>query len=227
MADFDLVTTALASTPTNLATLLARLRVELHDEDAGDYRWTDATLERHIERAVRDLSLVAPRERLDELAADGTSRELSLSTLDDLVLVHAVEYPIGEFPPVYVQFGVYAGVLSLLVDEVPEAAAAVNVYWGSLHTLTDEVSTLKAAYEDIVVLGAGGYAALEWASFASNRANLAGTEAFDQYSSWGADALQRFRDQLLTLREGSRIRVAATYAAARPEPSRHVVTWQP
>ena len=56
MADFNFVMTPVSPTPIVLDDLRDRLRQELHDEDSGAYRWQDAVLDRHIERAVRELS---------------------------------------------------------------------------------------------------------------------------------------------------------------------------
>ena len=76
------------------------------------------------------------------------------------------------------------------------------------------------------MLGAGGYAAVEWANFAANRANIGGSEAFVNYRSWGADALRRFHAQLETLGRNTRVRTSALFAPAGPEPSQSSVQWQ-
>jgi hypothetical protein len=225
MADINLTTTAVTATGVTIATLRDRLRRELHDEDSDTYRWQDEVLDRHLERAVRELSLVLPREQKTALSTTDGSRELGVSTLSDLVRIDAVEYPTGCWPPCYVQFSLYGGVLTLLSESLPGAAEAVNVYWGRLHTLSDMLSTLPAAVEDVVVLGAGAYAATEWANFAANRANVAGTEAFVNYRSWGADAMRRFREQLRTLGENARVRAASLFTAEQPGSSRNVVQW--
>jgi hypothetical protein len=68
MADVELTMADVTATATSLTTLRARLRQELHDEDAADYRWTDAVLNRHLARAVRELSLVLPREQKTALS---------------------------------------------------------------------------------------------------------------------------------------------------------------
>ncbi len=162
-----------------------RLRQELHDEDSGAYRWTDAVLDRHLTRATRELSFVWPDEHKTTLSTTDGSRDLSLATLSDLVRIEAVEYPVGQYPPVYVQFSSFGGTLTLLVDGAPGDAEDVAVYWGKLHTLDASTSTLPATAEDAVVTGAAGYAAIEWASFATNRANVAGTAAVQQYRDWG------------------------------------------
>ena len=197
---------------TTLADLRDRLRVELHDADEA--RWEDDTLDVHLQRAVRELSGRAPRERKTTLTTTAGSRELNLASLSDLVEVTAVEYPVGQFPPCYVRFSIYAGTLTLLVDGAPGDAEDAGVFWGSLHEVDAGSSTLPVLYEDIVVLGATGYAAVEWASFATNRANVGGPVVVEQYAAWGADALVRFNNQLSHLREVSRVRVSSLYAAA-------------
>ena len=211
---------------TTLTTLRGRLRIDLHDEDNANYRWEDATLNRHIERAVRDLALVAPRQQKDTLQTTASSREIDVSGLADLIEVEAIEYPAGQWPPEYAQFSLFAQVLTLQGDRLPAGVENVNIYWGSLHTVDGSGSTLPAGHEDLAVLGAAGYAAVEWASFASNRANLAGTVAFDEYARWGADALRRFADQLSRLREVSRVRAVSLFTPARPGPSRDIVNWE-
>src|SRR5215207_1269054 len=43
-----------------LSDIRTRVRKDLHDTDSGAYRWTDAQLDRHIERSLSDLSLACP-----------------------------------------------------------------------------------------------------------------------------------------------------------------------
>jgi hypothetical protein len=59
-----------------------------------------------------------------------------------------------------------------------------------------------------------------------DRANVAGTEAVEQYATWGADALRRFQDQLRRLREVSRVRVSSLFTPASQRDSRTVVEWE-
>ena len=72
----------------------------LHDEDAQNYRWTDDVLDRHIQRSVEEVSIASPREVKATLTTTADSRELSLSTLTDLISIEAVEYPTGKYPPI-------------------------------------------------------------------------------------------------------------------------------
>ena len=46
----------------NLSEMRTRVRQDLRDLDAADYRWSDAELDRHIEHGVRELSLAVPQE---------------------------------------------------------------------------------------------------------------------------------------------------------------------
>src|SRR3972149_66895 len=98
MADINLTTTAVSPTTIDRDDLRTRLRQELHDEDSANYRWTDAGLNRHIDRAVRELSAVWPRERKTTAQTAAGSREVSV-TLDQLVRVEAGGDPTGEGPP--------------------------------------------------------------------------------------------------------------------------------
>jgi len=103
----------------NLSDMRARLRTDLHDEDSQNYRWTDGELDRHIQHTVRQFSLALPLEAKTTLATTAESRDISITTLTDLVAIEAVEYPVGEYPPSYMRFSVWLGTLTLLIDSAP------------------------------------------------------------------------------------------------------------
>ena len=167
MADKTISMTAATATSIDRTDLLARLRVELHDEDSNNYRWTDATLQRHLERAVREVSQAWPRERLTVLTATASSRDIDVSAeFADLVRIEAVEWPIDQEPRRYIQWSLYQTTLTLLDENIPSAADSVNVYWGSRHLVDNAQSTLPQVTEEAVVQGAAGYAAVEWANYA-------------------------------------------------------------
>ncbi len=200
----------------NLSEMRTRLRRDLHDEDGANYRWTDSELDRHIERAVRELSLAAPREAKATLTTTAESRDLSLSTLTDLVAVEAVEYPLAEYPPSYVPFSLWAGTLTLLVDETPLSAQPVNVYYGCLHTLDASTSTIPPQLEEVVATGAAAYAAIEWATFATNRLNVGGDDVWRHYLTWGQERLADFARALAKHGRSNAVRVRRLYTPARP-----------
>ena len=77
--------------------------------------------------------------------------------------------------------------------------------------------------EDAVVTGAAGYAAVEWANFATNRANVAGTAAAKHYRDWGESQLSASASTQ-RVRAASRCRQRSLQP--RPRLSRNVVSWE-
>ena len=210
----------------DLPTMRTRVRRDLHDEDAQNYRWTDDELDRHIQRAVDEVSVASSREMKSTLTTTASSRDLSLASLTSLVSVEAVEYPTGLYPPSYVRFSVWVGTLTLLVDSLPSGGEDVYVYHGTMHTLDATTSTLAAHLEDLVATGAGAYAALEWSSFATNRINVGGEEVWRQYLIWGQDRMAAFLHRLAQLGRKNAVRVRSLYVPARP-PVSQTTDWGP
>ena len=198
----------------NLPEMRTLVRRDLHDEDPAGYRWSDDELDRHIARAVRELSLAVPLEAKAVLTTTAASRDLSLASLADRVSIEAVEYPVGSYPPAYVSFSLWADTLTLLVDSPPLAAQEVNVFYGRLHTLDDTTSTVPAALEDVLATGAAAYAALEWASFASNRVNVGGADVWRSYLVWGQERLAAFAAALARHGRRSGVRARRLYRPA-------------
>ena len=91
----------------NLSEMRDRVRTDLHDEDPENERWTDAELDRHIQRAVREFSLSVPLEAKTTLSTTADSRDLSIAGLTDLVAIEAAEYPVGDYPPTYAPFSLW------------------------------------------------------------------------------------------------------------------------
>ena len=195
----------------NLNDMRSRIRKDLHDEDSQNYRWTDSELNRHIDHALRELSLSCPLETKATLSTTAGSRDLSLSSISDLVEIEAVEYPVGNYPPSYVRFSAWADTLTLLMDSLPGDSEDVYVYSGKLHTLNADTSTLPAKLEDLVALGAAAHASIEWASFATNRVNLGGAETWRNYLTWGQDRLADFMKGLAKYSRKNTVRVRRLY----------------
>jgi hypothetical protein len=198
----------------DLSEMRDRLRKDLHDEDAADQRWTDAELDRHIQRAVREFSLSVPQEAKTTLSTTADSRDLSIAGLTDLVAIEAVEYPMGNYPPTYVPFSVWLSTLTMLIDSPPGAVEDVNVYYTKLNTLDETTSTLPARLEDVVATGAAAYAALEWASFAANRVNVGGQDVWRDYLTWGQERLAEFQRALSGHGRRNTVRVRQLYRPA-------------
>ena len=198
----------------DLPTLRGRLRKDLHDEDAANYRWTDGELDRHTQHAVREFSLAVPLEAKTALTTTAASRDLSIASLSDLVAIEAVEHPSGRYPPSYVRFSVWLSTLTMLIDSTPAGSESVNVFWTKLHTIDATSSTVPARFEDVIADGAGGYAALEWASFSTNRVNVGGRDVWREYLAWGQERLAAFQRALARHGRRNAVRVRRLYAPA-------------
>ena len=79
----------------NLAEMRAIVRRDLHDEDSGNYRWTDDELDRHIAHAVKEFSEYIPYEQKATKATTSGSRELDISTITDRIMVGGGGIPGG------------------------------------------------------------------------------------------------------------------------------------
>lgn len=208
----------------NLSELRTRVRRDLHDEDPQNQRWTDAELDRHIQRAVREFSLSVPQEAKATLTTTPGSRDLDIASLTDLVAVEAVEYPVGRYPPSYVRYSLWLTTLTLLVDAAPAGAESVNVYYTRLHTIDDTSSTVPSPFEDVIATGAAAYAALEWASFATNRVNVGGQEVWRHYLTWGQERLAQFQRALARHGRRNAVRVRRLYTPAAEPADQSTVT---
>jgi len=208
----------------NLTQMRDRVRTDLHDEDASNERWTDAELDRHVLRAVRDFSLSSPLETKATLTTTAGSRDLSIAGLADLVAIEAVEYPAGQYPPGYVRFSVWLSTLTLLIDATPGGSEDVNVYYTKLHTLDGSGSTLASRFEDVVATGAAAYAALEWSSFATNRVNVGGQDVWRDYLTWGQQRLAEFHSALAEHGRRNALRARTLYRPATTPADQSTVT---
>ncbi len=142
------------------------------------------------------------------------SRDVSIDGLADLVAIEAVEYPIGDYPPTDGSFSLWLSALTMLIDSPPGSAEDVNVYYATLHTLDATTSTLPARFEDVLATGAAAYAALEWASFATNRVNVGGQDVWRDYLTWGQQRLAEFQRALARHGRRNTVRVRRLYRPA-------------
>jgi hypothetical protein len=192
-----------------LATMRAAVRQDLHDEDATAYRWTDAVLQRHIEHALRDYSLVSPLETKTVKTTTTGSRDIDISALTPRVRIIAAEWPTGAYPETFVPFRLFGDTLTLDVVGAPSSVQNVNVFWHKGHTINGS-TTFPATHDDIIATGAAGYAALDRSVFASDRVNVGG-DAWGRYSHWGAERLEKFKQLLRDLPASSRVQSFQLY----------------
>lgn len=196
----------------NLSEMIALVRKDLHDEDSGNYRWTDAELTRHIGRAVGELSESLPLPAMATLPTTPASRELDISGLANRIMVEAVEFPLGETPASYQRFSIWGDTLTIIGGAEPDGSNCC-VYYGALHTLDAEGSTIPARYEDLVATGACGYAAIEGAAYAINRVNVGGTMTAAEFRIWGSERLGIFQERLKRLGRKQRVRTQQLFTS--------------
>ena len=195
-----------------LTEMRAIVRRDLHDEDAANYRWTNDELDRHIAHAVKEFSEAIPYEQKATKATTSGSREIDISTITDRIIIEAVEYPVslpGARTKRYQRFALWADILTILGDEVPNGSDAY-IYYGKLHAL-GESSTIPTKYEDLITVGACGYAAVEWAAYTINRVNVGGGITPREFLSWGRERLKYFKAELKRLGRRNRVRTSQLY----------------
>lgn len=194
----------------DLNTMRSILRRDLKDEDPSNYRWSDDELDRHIAHALKEFSEALPLPAKATLPTTPGSRVIDISSLTDRVMVEAVECPLDNFPPAYQRFALWGHALTLFGDEVPDGSNCV-VYYGMLHTLDGQGSTIPAKHEDLIAIGAEGYAAVGWASYAINKVSLGGTTTPAEFLNWGNQKLKQFKSELRRLGRRNQVRIRQLY----------------
>ena len=154
---------------------------------------------------MSELSESMPVEAVTTITTATGSRDVDVSNLRPFIMVQAVEYHAGKFPRQYQRFSLWADTLTLLGDIVPDGSEA-KVFYGQPHTLTSQASTLPATLEDLLAIGAEGFAFLEWASFSVNRVNAGGADTARHFEAVGQARCDFFRKELARLGRRNRVR---------------------
>jgi hypothetical protein len=186
----------------NLTTMRARVRQDLKDTDAENYRWTDDEVDAAIERVVREFSLACPIESEDDIATTEDSREIDISSLTKLLKVNSVEFPLDNTPPYYQHFTKYGS--SLYMQDEGDGDDA-RIRWLKQHTLDAETSTIPQHLEELIVLGASGYLATSESVYTTDRATIGGMQAPINYLKWGHARLDRYQRQLKAVARDNRV----------------------
>jgi len=178
-----------------LSGIRAVARQKLNDEMKSSdiaYAWTNDELDVIIADCVVEMSPYSPYEVKETLTTTAGSRELDVSTIDNLLAVKEVEYPAGER---FRQFSVWGDILKMELDTAPSAVANVYLYCKEYHSLSDTASTLNPNLERILVLGVCGQAAVAKARAQINKVNKAVGVAGNM-QSWGMAQLALYYVEL-------------------------------
>jgi hypothetical protein len=187
---------------TTLTTMQAGVRRDLKDEDAASYRWTDDEIDRAIEKAVLVYSGYCPLMQLDTtIHTVDQSNTVNLATLTDRIDVVKIEHPIDKQPYLSRRFKVWGDVLTFQDGYVGDGEVC-NIYWLKKHTL-GTTSTIPAAHDYIIAMGAVAFAVSSQAQYQVNLANVGGQTVNKDYASWAEAAFEAFYDRLQHVRSFS------------------------
>jgi hypothetical protein len=186
----------------NLTEMRARVREDLQDTDSENYRWTDDEVDGAIQRVILEYSLYAPIEHQDDIATTDGDTELDISSLEGLLKIESVEFPIGEDPKHYQRRDWYAG--HLYMTDTGDGNDA-RVRWLKKHTVTDTDTTIPEEHEEIIVLGATGYLAMSASAYTVDRATIAGRYGTTSYRAWAKDRLDRYDKKLKAVSRANRV----------------------
>lgn len=201
------------------STATLRGRVELDLRDTGNAVWSDAQLDRGIERAVREYSHFNPLQTKTTVPTNSNSRVINIASLTPRIRVVAVEYPTGEYPHAFVPFGQWGDDLEMDIVETPSGTPNTVVWWEKEHTqhaTTDSSCTYPATDDELIVVGAAGYALLEFAGYISNRVNVGGEEAWGKYKALGDERVARFLAGCKRHPNFARVRPGRLYSTLAP-----------
>jgi len=73
-------------------------------------------------------------------------------------------------------------------------------------------STLPSHLEDLCAVGAGAYAAIEWAAYSINQLNVGGAPTPTEYLKWAQDRMDFYQKELKRYGRQSRLKIARLYA---------------
>jgi len=176
---------------TTLTSMRADVRRDLKDEDSASYRWTDGEIDRAIQKAVLVYSSYCPLMQLDaSINTVDQGNTVSLSTLTERIDVVKVEHPIDNQPYPSRRFKVWGDLLTFQ-DGYTGDGGVCNIYWLKKHTL-DAASTIPAAHDHIIAMGAVAFAVSAQAQYQVNLANTGGQAVNRDYSSWATSVFEAF-----------------------------------
>lgn len=111
----------------NKSGIRALVRQLLRDEFVSgvDYEWKDDELDIHIDNVLRQISRVSPYMVKEVLTTIENSKELDISSIEDLIRIEKLEYPTGNSPRSYRNFKeIDADTIEIDTTLVPDAGGS-------------------------------------------------------------------------------------------------------
>ena len=178
--------------PSTLAQLRATLRQELRDEDAANYVWTDAVLNRHLAHALQHVQAAAPLfASLTKTMPASRRVDLTADVPSTFLWVDAVEYPVDRFPQCFHPFREEPGPkVYFLTTDLPPAGEALVVWYARGYTVAEGSSDLPAELDRAVLLGARAFALADQAVDTADK--LTPRDTVEAYRKLAAEARSGF-----------------------------------
>ncbi|MBN1402587.1 MAG: hypothetical protein JXA74_17230 [Anaerolineae bacterium] len=181
--------------------------VEAELKDTGNVHWSVAELTQHLRRALRAYSRVSPQRKAATVQSVADAREYDISSAcSGYMEIVDVWYPYDasdpQYPPERVAWSMLIDdILFLDVTDAPSGDAAddIRIIYTAPHEIegldSAAATTLDAQGEQAVILGASGYAALQYAQSLMGTVTVSGWTP-RQFQDWSEIRLRQF-DQLL------------------------------
>lgn len=190
-----------------MATTLSALRDRIENilADNSNAIWATADLDEAIRRALHNYSAAAPRKRITTKTLTADGREISTSTITDIMAIEELWIPYDAAnpqAPVYrraFRFWKDSSILYVLSQYMPRAGDVARIFYAALHTLNglDSASATTVPDEHIstLALGAAGYAAATRAIDLAEQVSI-DREVTNRLTAWAATTLSRFGAEL-------------------------------
>jgi hypothetical protein len=180
--------------------------------DGTNAIWNTGQLDDALLTALDQYNLVNPQEIETSITLAAAGRDISLTTLTNLIRVREVWYPwvstVENWPPNRVRgWRMYrdAGVPKLFLDitegSQPQSGEKVRIWYDAPQTVDDlngDATTIPIEHESYLVIGACGYAAL---SRTVDLIEIAGTDLYQVgvLGSWGVRRQKEYANFLKDL----------------------------
>lgn len=183
----------------NLSAVRDTVRQFLKDEFQSGIAlvWEDDELDLHIGDSLIEISEVSPRVVKETLKTTSGSRELDISSIEDLLDIpqtKGLEYPTGSYPRNYRNYNwIDSDTIEIDTTLTPGDSEDVYLYCEKLHQLTESSSTLSPQIERLLVLGVTAKAAISKARSHIGKVNVGGTRTPVDMQAWGINQLALYR----------------------------------
>ena len=126
---------------------------------AQDFK--DDEIDLRIGECLAEISERRPYEVKEELTT-AASRDLDISSIEELLEVDKAEFPIDSDPRDFRNVSVFGTTLTIDIETKPTADKTIYLFCHELHQLTEETSTLSPQIEGLLIKGTVAKVALAW-----------------------------------------------------------------